>query len=68
MAGSEFLGRESAGLREARARHSVTRMRAMETVPERARLGAARTGRVAFLIYGVLLGILLWAALHPVKG
>ena len=66
VAGSEFRGRESGGMLDARARHSTTRMR---NAPARSRLGLRLlTGRVAFLLYGVLLGILLWAALHPVRG
>jgi serine/threonine protein phosphatase PrpC len=66
VAGSEFRGRDSGGLLDARARHSTTRMR---TVPARSRFSLGwLTGRVAFLVYGLLLGILLWVALHPVRG
>jgi serine/threonine protein phosphatase PrpC len=71
VAGSEFRGREATGrlpgMREARARHATTRMRPAPTAAS----GAFRrffTGRVAFLFYGVLLGILLWTALHAVQG
>jgi serine/threonine protein phosphatase PrpC len=63
VAGSEFRP----GMREARARHATTRMRpAPATAP--GKLRGFFTGRVAFLIYGVLLGILLGAALHAMKG
>ncbi len=57
VAGSEFRG----------ARHSTTRMLA---APASEHSSAARllTGRIAFLLYGVLLGILIWAVLHPGKG
>ena len=66
VAGSEFRGRNSGGMLNARERHSTTRMR---TAPARPRLGLRLlTGRIAFLVYGVLLGILLWVALHPVRG
>lgn len=69
VAGGEFRGRAAGGLAEARARHSTTRMRMTE--PEQPR-GSMWTGRIAFLIYGVLLGVLLaWlvpAALHVVRG
>jgi serine/threonine protein phosphatase PrpC len=70
VAGGEFRGRERAGgwpaMREARARHAITRMR-----PAPAASGGLRrffTGRVACLFYGALLGILLWTALHAVRG
>ena len=58
VAGSEFRP----ATRQARARHATTRMRAAPAGP---RLFA---GRVAFLLYGVLLGLLLAAVLHAVKG
>jgi serine/threonine protein phosphatase PrpC len=56
VAGSAFRG----------ARHSTTRMLAAG----RKHASPARllTGRIAFLLYGVLLGILIWAVLHPLKG
>jgi len=67
VAGSEFRGRGSAGMLDVRARHSTTRMR---PAPARNLASPARflTGRAAFLLYGVLLGILIWAVLHPWKG
>jgi serine/threonine protein phosphatase PrpC len=65
VAGSEFRGRKW----EARERHATTRMR---PVPA---LGPRRsffTGRIAFLFYGIVcgmvLGVLLAAALHVVRG
>jgi len=66
VAGSEFRGRACGGLLEARSRHSTTRMRSASARPSFA--WRVLTGRVAFLVYGVLLGILLWVALHPVRG
>jgi serine/threonine protein phosphatase PrpC len=75
VAGSEFRGRERPaglpGMREARARHATTRMR---LAPAPASGGFRRffTGRIAFLLYGILLGILLGVmlggALHALKG
>ncbi|HUA18223.1 MAG TPA: protein phosphatase 2C domain-containing protein [Bryobacteraceae bacterium] len=73
VAGSEFLGSGSAEMAEARARHAITRMRAGT------RLRAARAGRasgvlsraakvlssrVAFLVYGFLIGVVLALTLH----
>jgi PPM family protein phosphatase len=63
VAGKEFRPR----MREARARHATTRMRAAPAAAP----GALRrflTGRIAFLFYGLLLGILLSTALHALKG
>jgi serine/threonine protein phosphatase PrpC len=56
VAGNAFRG----------ARHSRTRMLAAP----RAERPATRwlTGRIAFLVYGVLIGILIWAVLHPPRG
>jgi serine/threonine protein phosphatase PrpC len=65
IAGSEFRGRGANGILEARARHSTTRMRA-EAAPPRA--GSILTGRFAFLIYGALLGFLVSAVLHAIRG
>jgi hypothetical protein len=66
VAGSEFRGSDSGSVLDARVRHSTTRMRGGA---ERSRLGwRLLTGRLAFLVYGVLLGILIWVALHPVRG
>jgi serine/threonine protein phosphatase PrpC len=63
VAGSDFRGRT----REARQRHATTRMRPAPSTES----GAPRrflTGRIAFLFYGVLLGILLATALHALRG
>ncbi len=57
VAGSEFLGGESAKLLEARPRHATTRMRAGRA-PWR-----AIVNRALWLIAGIILGILLWAVL-----
>ncbi len=65
VAGSEFRGRGATGLLDARTRHSTTRMRTEVTRP---RAGRMLTGRIAFLFYGVLLGVLLSAALHAMRG
>jgi serine/threonine protein phosphatase PrpC len=61
VAGSEYRGRR----REARERHAITRMRpaAADGPPRR-----FFTGRLAFLFYGVLLGLLLAAALDALRG
>jgi|SRR5580658_3694988 serine/threonine protein phosphatase PrpC len=65
VAGSEFRGRG----REARERHATTRMRFVPAPAPHPRFYA---GRIAFLIYGMLLGILLGVllngALHALKG
>jgi serine/threonine protein phosphatase PrpC len=67
IAGSEF----QPGMREARARHATTRMR-LEPAAAPGLLRRFFTGRVAVLLYGVLLGILLGVllggALHALKG
>jgi PPM family protein phosphatase len=55
VAGPEFRGRSGI----TRPRASTTRFR-----PSR----AALTGRAAFLMYGLLLGMLMWAVLRGVKG
>lgn len=61
VAGSDFRGRA----RETRERHATTRIRAESNVRAPRRFF---TGRLAFLFYGVLLGILLAAALHWLRG
>jgi len=55
VAGSEFRGR---------LRHATTRMLA---VRPRSR-AALLKGRIAFLLYGILLGFALYAALHAIRG
>jgi serine/threonine protein phosphatase PrpC len=60
VAGSEFRGRATA----ARDRHATTRVRSV-TAAQRPRFFA---GRMAFLFYGMLLGLLLAAALHALRG
>jgi hypothetical protein len=55
VAGADFLGTSSEVMAEARERHSVTR----ERVPEPARLRSIFAGRMAFLIYGLILGWIL---------
>jgi serine/threonine protein phosphatase PrpC len=55
IAGSEFLGHSSPAMAEARERHAVTRPRGANPRSWKQIL----TGRVAFLIYGLLLGLLL---------
>jgi PPM family protein phosphatase len=59
VAGREFHGRASA------ERHSTTRARLGGDPRSPARF---LTGRIAFLFYGALLGILMWVMLHPVRG
>jgi PPM family protein phosphatase len=63
VAGSEFLGNRSPTMTQARARHSITRARARaveETTPRGvSRVRKALTSRVAFLIYGFAIGVVL---------
>ncbi|MGA3043407.1 MAG: protein phosphatase 2C domain-containing protein [Bryobacteraceae bacterium] len=60
VAGSEFRP-----MRQARARHATTRLR---TAPATSAPRRFFTGRIAFLFYGVLLGVLLAAALRALRG
>jgi serine/threonine protein phosphatase PrpC len=55
VAGAEFLGTGSEAMADARERHAVTRAK---PAPPRT-IGQLLTGRVAFLIYGLILGLLL---------
>lgn len=71
VAGSEFTGSSSPAMAEARARHSITRVRATAdpTSPDSqhrpaARLGRALISRVAFLFYGFLLGVVVALAVR----
>jgi serine/threonine protein phosphatase PrpC len=63
VAGGEFLGNGSPGMAEARARHSITRVRPGSTAdPEHiptSRLPRILTSRVAFLVYGFVIGVIL---------
>jgi serine/threonine protein phosphatase PrpC len=63
VAGSEFLGNGSPVMAEARARHSITRMRlgpmAGEAPSRLSRLARVLTSRVAFLVYGFVIGVVL---------
>lgn len=69
VAGNEFVGSSSPAMVEARARHSITRARtsveSAVTVESGvkpkpvARLGRALISRVAFLVYGFLIGVLV---------
>lgn len=62
VAGPEFVGRDSPSMAGARGRHAITRVREAPGSPEPL---AARVfaGRLAFLLYGVALGMLLmWVA------
>jgi serine/threonine protein phosphatase PrpC len=63
VAGSEFLGADSAEMAGARKRHSITRARAA-AVPEAApgvlgKIARLLTSRVAFLVYGFVIGVVL---------
>ena len=68
VAGPEFLGSASPEMAEARARHSITRMRVGAVAEQAAgilsRVGGALMSRVAFLIYGFLIGVVLALAMH----
>jgi PPM family protein phosphatase len=65
VAGSEFLGNASPAMAEARARHSITKARG-EVVSDGplARVGRVLTTRVAFLVYGFVIGVVLALALR----
>lgn len=58
VAGPEFLGAESQGMREARGRHAVTRTRRGNAMR---RLLASR---LPWLLAGILLGMILWAVVE----
>jgi len=60
VAGSQFRGRSATDTAELPAHGCVTAMRS-----NRRRLF---TGRMAFLIYGLLIGMLVWVVLHGAKG
>jgi serine/threonine protein phosphatase PrpC len=68
VAGSEFVGSASPAMAEARVRHSITRMRpetgTNPAVGTSARLSRVLTSRVAFLVYGFLIGVLLALAVR----
>jgi PPM family protein phosphatase len=57
IAGPEFVGNASAAMAEARERHAITKTRF--TGNGKPLLVRLFTGRVAFLIYGLLLGLLI---------
>ncbi len=62
VAGSEFLGSASGVMAEARERHAITRDRDGNGAQSPRRpfsIARLLTGRVAFLIYGLILGLLL---------
>ena len=61
VAGREFLGNQSPAMAEARARHSITRAReVLDAAPKQpSRVRKVLTSRVAFLIYGFAMGVLL---------
>jgi hypothetical protein len=63
VAGSEFLGTASPEMAEARARHSITRMRPEASVAASAGMLDAVAGllttRAAFLVYGFVIGVVL---------
>ncbi len=65
VAGREFLGNASPGAAEARARNAVTKAREDEVAaPARRSVARLLTTRVAFLIYGFVLGTVLALALR----
>jgi PPM family protein phosphatase len=73
VAGSEFLGNSSPAAAEARARNAITKARdesvaglaaEQPSVGVKAKVGRALTTRVAFLIYGFVLGVVLALALR----
>ncbi|HTW66701.1 MAG TPA: protein phosphatase 2C domain-containing protein [Bryobacteraceae bacterium] len=69
VAGSEFLGNASPAAAEARARNAITKARdadaQLDPAPQRpGRIRRLFTARVAFLIYGFVLGVALALALR----
>jgi len=68
VAGPEFVGCASPGMAEARTRHSITRIRpetpAIHGAGVAGRLGRVLTCRIAFLVYGFLIGVLLAIAVR----
>jgi serine/threonine protein phosphatase PrpC len=65
VAGSEFLGNASPAAAEARARNAITKARDDEVAaPVRKSVARVLTTRVAFLIYGFVLGVVLALALR----
>jgi serine/threonine protein phosphatase PrpC len=68
VAGSEFLGNASPAAAEARVRNAITKARdgvvAESSAGALARVGRVLTTRVAFLIYGFVLGVVLALALR----
>jgi PPM family protein phosphatase len=58
VAGTEFLGSDSNAMLEVRSRHAITRMRTGQT------RWLATFRNIVWLLTGMLLGILLWAALE----
>jgi serine/threonine protein phosphatase PrpC len=70
VAGSEFLGNASPAAAEARARNAITKARDGEVLKSggkpgaMARVARVLTTRVAFLIYGFVLGVVLAMALR----
>jgi hypothetical protein len=58
VAGASFLGKSSAVMSDARDRHAITRARPNPEEPRRS-LATLLTGRLAFLIYGLLIGLIL---------
>jgi PPM family protein phosphatase len=64
VAGIEFLGIASPAAAEARARNAITKARDEVAAPGRRGVAQVLTTRVAFLIYGFVLGIVLALALR----
>lgn len=57
VAGSEFLGVQSPAAAEARARNAITKARETVETPVPSKSGRIFASRVAFLVYGFLLGV-----------
>jgi len=69
VAGSEFLGSASSAAAEARARNAITKARdgvagTAGVEPGKSKVARALTTRVAFLVYGFVLGVVLALALR----
>jgi PPM family protein phosphatase len=64
VAGAEFVGHASDAMRETRERHSITRQRTPRAGVDGAESGGPARGRFSYLVLGMVIGLLLGAALE----